>query len=258
MTRRHANGSELFLSMLRDVKDSRHDRIVHGSSPTAGKQLHEARIGSTYELSHPEHNLVDCRPLNFKWAVANVLHFFACTEEAGPLEAINPHAARFLTGDKWIGAYGAIAVPQLHEAVRRLRADVHTRRAVVSFADSVSPQDINRPACISHAHLLYQDDELSLDVYSRSCELVGVMPYDLVLLTNILLFAAGELELIHGSLVWHFGSLHTANPYDIDVAPKQKRLGGIVLPNHVLAEPDRAWDALLHPESYEEYRAWLI
>lgn len=175
-------------------------------SPTTGTTL-EAVPGQTFVLTRPLCNLVQRVPVDLRWAKANILHFFTGSEEAGMLRHYNKHADRFLTGDRWIGAYGAIALPQLHECVKQLIASPFTRRAVVSMGE-LTPQDINRPACWSFLHLLLGPNGLDLHVYQRSLSM-DVMPYDCALLCTVLRWASLEANLALGALRWTVGSLHS-------------------------------------------------
>jgi hypothetical protein len=206
----------------------------------------EAPAGCSFELREPKHNLVDCRSIDLRWATANVLHFFAATEEAGCLRKYNRFADRFLDGDRWLGAYGAIAKPQLDECIRVLSKDCNSRRAVVSMGGP-SPSDMNRPACWSHLHLLNHRDQLDLLVYQRSLNLRGVMPYDCILLCNILVWVASSLRMVAGSLRWTIGSLHTDGAEVPLLSSDRNR--GVVLPHSVLDDPVKCLHCLEHPEA---------
>lgn len=249
-----ANG--LYRAMERSVERERAPRASEdATSPQRGATV-EAEIGSSFVLAKPELNFLTSRPVNARWAAANTLHFFAATEEAGALRQYNRHAERFLTGDRWVGAYGAIAVPQLARCVELLRASTSSRRAVVSMGE-LGHQDINQPACWSFLHLLAQGGALSMFVYQRSLNLPGVFPYDCVVLTNVLHFCSKMLDLPMGRLHWTIGSLHAPEGW-APVAPTSQLASSLLLPFKLLAMPSACYDALERPSEYPEVKELLL
>lgn len=256
---RCANASELYRAMCSDIESTKRQRsVADPMSPTAGKTMVEAAFGRAYVLTTPKYNLVDCLNTDLRWAIANVLHFFADTEEAEVLLKYNRHAARFLdsSGTKWDGAYGAIAMPQIVDCVSRLQDDKHTRRAIVSMGEA-DVLTINRPACWSFLHFLSDGhNRLDLLCYQRSCAM-AVMPYDLVLLANILNVVSNQANMECGELHWHHGSLHrlTSNEHTVGL---RVRHSGITLPVPVLVNSTQCFDYLLHPESYGDEFAKIL
>lgn len=202
------NATEAHAAMIRAIRaGSRQRATTDRSSPTQQLTL-EASPGHTFTLKDPAHNLVRSRSVDLRWAVANVLHFFACTEEAGTLRRYCEHADRFLTGDKWFGAYGYTFLPGIKACVEHLRGSPSSRRAVAAVGD-LSNMDINRPPCWNVIHFLRDETSVDMLVYQRSLSM-SVMPYDCVLLTNVLSYVATALETRQGSLVWAVGSLHSS------------------------------------------------
>ncbi len=241
-----ANATELFMGMQSDLSVTR-TRQTGGNSPQQAV-TYEAMPCRTYELRYPAFNIVGARPIDIYWAVANVLHFFTGSEEAGSLRQYNKHAERFLTGDRWHGAYGAIALPQIERCVELLRSEASTRRAIVSMGE-IGTDDINRPACWSFLQFLHTDAGLNLCVYQRSLNLYGVMPYDCLLLSNILHYVAKKASLEPGRLYWTVGSLHNVanSPVGTSTAP---RLQGLLLPVAVLDKPTECAYMLEHKELF--------
>lgn len=239
------NATQLYNWMLFDIRSSGRCRTtVDPSSPTKGFTT-EARFGTDNTLLHPTDNFVaGTDPV---WCVANTLHFFSATERAAPLRKYNANADRFMTGDEWIGAYGAIAMPQLCGCIRLLKAHPATRRAVISMG-GFNPQDINRPACWSFLHFLKQDDRLHLQVYQRSLAL-HIAPFDCVLLTNILFHVSRSVGIPVGKLLWTVGSLHARKGAE-QLEDASER--GLVVRGDVLADPDRCWDLLESGFSVED------
>jgi len=241
---RCANACELYRGMWSAIREHKYVRRVE-SSPACDGFTFEAKPGTTFELTNPLFNVVTERPIDRRWALANVLHFFAATEEAGVLRKYNARAGKYLTGDRWIGAYGAIAVPQIEQCIAALQLDPFTRAAVVQMGGPI-PRDVNRPACWSHLHFLFGRYGLDLLVYQRSCNFTKVMPYDLVVLTNVLIRVAETLGRSVGSLFWTFGSLHSIEPNP--AFESGSRNESILVPSD--ASRDTCFDALRNPEAY--------
>lgn len=234
---------DLFCRMLNEISDYGARRQSADAASPCQQEVEEGPFGRQYTLYH-DYNVVRSRELNMAWAAANVLHFFAGTEDAGVLRRYNSYAERFLTGDKWHGAYGAIAMPQIRECVKLLLSSPHTRRAIVSMGD-VFAQDINRPACWSFLHFLMQGGDLHMYVYQRSLNVWGVMPYDAVLLTNIHKYVATATSNSCGKLLWAIGSLHTTSAA---ATHGERELRTMYAPYALLSEPAVCVNVLHDPE----------
>lgn len=239
-----ANATELYITMHEAIQKERWERTcTDPESPQTAPTI-EARPGCTFELRAPRNNVQICVPMDFRWAIANTLHFFAATEEAEMLENYNRHAKRFVIEGKWLGAYGAIAMPQVQECIARLKQYPTTRRAVVSMG-AYSPQDINRPACWSFLQFLSGRNGLNMLVYQRSLHLTKVMPYDLVVLSNLHMRVATEVGQPAGSLIWTVGSLHAVE------LPAPVYAGQRNMSIQVTADAATCLAALRDPQQYE-------
>jgi hypothetical protein len=190
--------------------------------------------------------VVGSRSVDLRWAVANVLYFFSGTEDAEVLLQYNRHACKYLCNGIWHGAYGAVAMPQVHECVSILRGDLGSRRAVVSMGDCLT-RDINRPACWSLLHFL-MCDRLELLVYQRSLSL-SVAPYDCVLLCGVLLHVAAELGQQPGALRWCIGSLHASA---VPPQPEHRPVPSVVLPLELTRSSALCSAALCDPSLLSE------
>lgn len=233
-----ANATELFLEMDSRISDGYTRQTDDGAQPA---ETREAWPGQSFTLRFPQANVVGCREVDRKWAGANVLHFFANTEEAGVLRQYNRFADKFLTGDKWLGAYGAIAVPQLRKCVEKLTKHPNTRRAIVDMG-GLEHDDINRPACWSFIQFLRTPHGLNMIVFQRSLNLYGVMPYDCILLTNIHNYVATLTSQTMGLFTWIFGSLHTIG----ELKPYHgQRNESMLYPVHTLADENECRRLLL-------------
>lgn len=228
-----ANATELFIAMKSAVDSEAAERTT-SDGPQASLTL-EAKPGCSFVLRSPDHNVPACKSVDLRWAAVNTLHFFAATEDASTLLQYNEHARRFLTGDRWLGAYGVKAVPQLELCVRKLKADPHSRRAIVNM-EGLENEDINRPHCWSCLHFLTYRGRLDMLVYQRSLNLFGVMPYDCVVLTNVHRHVAHSAGVPVGNLRWTVGSLHYPAGQTVDNAPRQRNLG-VLVPYDVMASP---------------------
>jgi len=238
---RCGNANELYRAMHSAIFEHRHERTTTDTCSARPGRTFEARMGSQFELTAPEHNVVTEVPIDMRWAIANALHFFSCTEEAAVLERYNRNAHRYLKDSLWRGAYGAIAMPQIDQCIAQLQISPHTRKAIVEMGHG--EVDVNRPACWSTLHFMTTRFGLGLHCYQRSCSM-SVAPFDLIVLTNVLCHVSRETRIPMGSLCWTFGSLHTDRAADFMSGP---RMLSMLLPP---LSRDQAYDALLNPESH--------
>lgn len=201
-----SSAAQTYLHMCDDIYGSGYRRKVSDARSPQLSDTYEAASGRQYVIE-PYNSAVEC---DRRWAAANVLHFFTGDEEAGVLRCYNKHADRFLTGDRLIGAYGPIALPQLRRCIDTLTSDTQSRRAFVSMGEAL-PIDVNRPACWNVLHFLSRGTTLDILVYQRSLNL-AVFPYDCVLFANILCFMAQNVGFNCGVVRWTIGSLHAVGP----------------------------------------------
>lgn len=239
------DASELFTQMSRAVHYFANKR----QSLTLGSPNHaetvEASPFQAFVLTNCLQNIPGQRSTHIHWAAANTLHFFYGSEDAKCLLRYNRLAERFAPNGHWDGAYGAIAMPQLRDCVDILTADPLSRRAIVTMGQAV-PLTINRPACWNTLQFLRVGHRLHMGCFQRSLHLQNVMPYDCVLLTNILNWTAWKLKLACGELHWTVGSLHTSL-----TAEERNRndANQCILPPDVLDDPMECKQWLYHPES---------
>jgi hypothetical protein len=247
------NATELYSEMLAAVMRCCSPRITTDSTSPTQQLVVEAEPSSTFVLQDVLSNVPAGRSVDLRWATANVLHFFSEREDAAPLRRYCKHADRFLDGDVWRGAYGACAVPQLRRCFELLREHPYSRRVVVSFGE-LRELTANLPRCMSFMQLLLGQRGLDLLVFQRSLSL-AVMPYDLVLLTNILGIASCAVKECIGALRWTVGSLH-ASTGDMPLSGSQAQ---VLLPPELLLDSGACWEALLEPWRLPEpFAGWLL
>lgn len=233
--------------MYEDIQRHCHIRSsVDSTSPRQGK-VYEALMYSSYRITEPLDNAPNVA-FDRRWAIANVLHFFCGTERAEPLLQYNEREAKkFLTpypstGEYiWHGAYGARAMPRLRGCIQLLNYDRDTRRAIVGMHNNVDYRTINTPHCWSLLQFLSDGEKLHMGVSQRSLSM-RVMPYDAVLLSNILCYVADHTQHVVGSIAWTVGSLHAT---DVTV-PGYALQSPIHLPMEVLDNPAVCWNLLLN------------
>lgn len=242
------SASRLFDQMVQAVNTHAYERQSTDPHSPQQQLTFEAEPTQRFVLPPCFDNVIEQRPVNTPWATANILHFFADTEDAAPLKKYNKYAERFAPNGKWVGAYGRIAMRQLRDCVLTLTRSPQSRRAFVSMGEA-QPVDLNRPCCWSYLGFLIQDGVLHMSVHQRSLNLFGVMAYDCTLLTNIHAWMAYMLECSSGPLTWVVDSLHYVQG---DMATRQPPQPGLWLPLDVLSEPEVCWDWLIHPEKTPE------
>lgn len=246
------DADQLYDEMLKAVACGRRRMVSDVMSPMRETTL-EAPLACSFNLRNPTLNVVSRKSICLKWATANAIHFFASTEEADMLPRYNARAERFAPNGVWRGAYGALAMPQIRTAIERLKRDCTTRRAVVTMP--TIDEDINNPPCWTSLHFLFDAPTLDMIVYQRSLNLHGVMPYDLVVLSNILLLVADESKLEAGTLRWIIGSLHTTSmETSVAAAPDTLRI-----PHWLARDPAMCLQVLRRPEQFvsEPLSSWL-
>lgn len=255
-----ANASELFRDMDNAIRTHMFVRESHDPTSPAQGAMVEALPSSTFVLEWPLYNLPDCKSVDLKWATAYTLHFFAETERAGCFRRYNKRAEEFLTGDRWIGAYGVIGMPGIRRCLSQLSLCRTSRRALTSMGGLEDAQDKNRPCCWSSLHFLSgQHGTLDMLVYQRSLNLHGVMVYDLVALTNIHNYVAVLLGMDLGSMRWTVGSLHCRADAAMSTNVGRMRTAGLVIAPEVLHDTAKCRSWLDEPEAAEEpYKSYLL
>lgn len=225
------------------------------ASPSKGPLI-EAKPFSQFTVQRPMDNAA-ARAFDRRWAIANALHFFADTERAEVLRKYNKHADRFLTPYPsleqyvWHGAYGAACMEQVRRCVTLLQSHPDSRRAVVTMGSASQQHTINTPQCWNCLHFLQgTDSRLHAHCYQRSLSM-RVMPYDAVVLTNVLCYVAHSCKMQVGTLTWTVGSLHAEELVD-ELATTDVPQDPVLLPMETMYNPTMAWAWL------NEEKLWTI
>lgn len=246
------NATQAYVKMQEAIRSHSFTRTVTDNTSPRQEAVYEAPMFSRFVLNEPCTN-VPTIPLDRRWAIANVLHFFADTDRAAPLLGYNEkQARRFIAMNGfgewlWEGAYGYYAMDKVRECVKLLLADRMTRRAIVSMGNDCDYRSVNLPHCWNLLQFLSDGDALHVGVSQRSLSM-RVYPYDLVVLSNVLRYVAMKTNHNIGSLTWTIGSLHADDPRTAGYYDQTS----IQLPLEVMSDPKLAWSWL------EDEDLWTI
>lgn len=105
------------------------------------------------------------------------------------------------------GAYGIRWIDQLPTLIKRLKNDLYTRQAVVTFwrPDLDESKDI---PCTIGLHFIFRDGKLNLTAWMRSNDLWLGVPYDTFTFCQLLNLVAAELKVEIGWYQLNVSSLH--------------------------------------------------
>ena len=107
----------------------------------------------------------------------------------------------------WRGANGA-RVDQIENVIARIKSDPQSRRLIVSAWNPAEIDKVALPPC----HVLFQfhvqDEELSCQLYQRSCDLFLGVPFNIASYSLLTMMVAQVCDLKPGDFVHTFGDLH--------------------------------------------------
>lgn len=160
------------------------------SSPDRGKPMPE--ISVILQISDPTDRLIYAKPVNIFNMVGLWIYLLRGSDKLSEIEFYNPIARKFVDeeisitrlranwGERIFGT-GAIA-----RIITLLRTNPSTRRAVISVFSQhdIGIESRNLP-CLSSIQFLLNDHKLDMYTTMRSQAAIGVMPYDLFLLTML-------------------------------------------------------------------------
>ncbi len=183
---------------------------------TADRVTYEI-VSPTVKISDPRNRLLPdtCRSTNKGFAFANYLWALTPGAEASQVIAYNARGRAFTDegGQLVCGLsrrlIGDASHSPLRDLIRLMRRDPDTRRAYLGFIYPADLRDEPKDfSCFGSLQFLHRQGRLDCIVSMRSQSLIGVMPYDVVLLTMVQETVANELGFDLGSYYHHCGSLH--------------------------------------------------
>ena len=206
----YSNLETAYVNMLEDIQD------MGISSSPRGMGTKEL-IGYGFIINNPYDRIVSIkqREVNPFYLVGNLLWVLSQSEDLDFINYYNPRGVNFSDDGKILrGAYGKRifdkdGVNQFHQAIRELKLDPDSRRALVSIH---MPQhdwtgSIDTP-CTADFGLLIREKHLIMINHMRSQSAAFVMPYDIFLMTMLHEIAANELETELGHYQHFCNSLH--------------------------------------------------
>jgi hypothetical protein len=211
--------------------------------PRAATEL----LGYTFRLRDPTLVVLDrpAAPVNVPFIAANLLWAVAGSDRVEEIDYWNGRAAAFADEANRIpSALGprlavVAADGQLQAALRRLRTDPETRRAVMMLLQPsdlvVSTRDV---PCIAMLQLLLRAGRLHAVAVMRSQSALLVLPYDVPVLAGLQSLMAAELGVPVGTYTHFAGSLHVYDdelPLAEEVATAQPRSVRLPAPPSIAA-----------------------
>ncbi|MEV6671015.1 thymidylate synthase [Streptomyces sp. NPDC051162] len=183
---------------------------------TAERVTYEV-ISPTVRIRDPRNRLLPgtCRHTNRGFAFANYLWALTPGASADQVIAYNARGKAFTDDNGTLVCglsqrlIGDGTTSPLRDLIALMRRDLSTRRAYLGFIHPADLRDEPRDfSCFGSLQFLHRDGRLDCIASMRSQSLIGVMPYDVVLLTMVQETVANELGLALGSYYHHCGSLH--------------------------------------------------
>ncbi|MGX1855716.1 thymidylate synthase [Streptomyces sp. NPDC055299] len=179
---------------------------------------------ATYEVISPTVKILDprnrllpggCRRTNLGFAFANYLWALTPGAEASQVISYNERGRDF-TDEKGSLVCGLSkrligdgSQSPLKDLIDLMKRDINTRRAYIGFVYPSDLRDEPRDfSCFGSMQFLHRHGRLDCIASMRSQSILGVMPYDIALLTMVQETVANELDLDLGSYYHHCGSLH--------------------------------------------------
>lgn len=206
----YGNLETAYINTLEDIQD------MGISSSPRGMGTKEL-IGAGFIISEPNDRIISLkeREINPFYLVGNLLWVLSQSNDVKFINYYNPRGYNFSDDGKILrGAYGKRifdmdGVNQLHQAIRELKLDPDSRRALVSIH---MPQhdwtgSLDTP-CTADFGLLIRNGYLTMINHMRSQSAAFVMPYDIFLMTMLHEIIANELETELGQYQHFCNSLH--------------------------------------------------
>lgn len=177
------------------------------------------------------------RKLNTKIAAVESLQLLGGVLHPEAMLKASPAFSEFMDGGTFHGGYGQRTRAQLPVAVRRLREDHHSRRALITMWDPLHDlflEGVHDYPCTIALQFLVRDDRLLLHTHMRSNDAWRGLAYDVFVFTQLQLAVAAALNLEPGVYTHHATSLHI---YDSDLEDIHRMLTADDEPKDYEADP---------------------
>lgn len=233
------NGLRLVLELGEPVPSVR-DPLSVGSAFGQRSRPSREVLAVNLGLRDPRQRLImnPLRGVDSAFALASAVTAVTGNESLDFITTFNPRGRDFSDDGKTLpnshGARLINGVPggQLQAAVKTLKSDESSRRAVVSVHNAADLLGQSRDVpCVVALHFMVRQGELRCVTFMRSQSALMVLPYDLYAFTFLQEVVASELELKLGPY-WHMASSFHLYDDDLDLAreivlahdPAQSRL----------------------------------
>ena len=206
------NMDALYLNSLLSLASdgNRVSGVGDSSSPGSSDSFIE-ESPAVITLTNPRHRVTRARKLDVFNAVGQFLWIISGSTKQEDIEFYNDIAKFFADDDsgELYGPWGERISPQLDSIVSTLQKDPSSRRAIIPV---FIPKDVgyssrNLPCC-SSIQFLIRDGRLSCNVTMRSSNALGVLPYDLFMLTMVHEYVASFIPAPLGEFRFIANSFH--------------------------------------------------
>lgn len=226
----HSEKGNLRSSWVRETMDD--------SSPDRGKPMLEKSI--MLEIENPRHRLVYAKDTDIFNYVGQWIYLMGGSEHVDPISFYNPIARRFV--DEGVdpvrlrASWGSrlFGNGNVERLIDLLNRSPHTRRAVLTVfaAEDLAVSSRNLPCLVSMQFVL-QGGKLNCFTTMRSQAAVGVMPYDLFILTMLHEYVAMKTNMELGTYT-HFAPVCGVRVNEIPILRKVVGVG----PTHAESMPE--------------------
>ena len=193
----------------------KHDRTGTGTLSVFGHQMRfDLRAGFP---------LITTKKVHVKSIVHELLWFLAGDTN---VKYLNEHGVTIW--DKWADEHGnlgpvygaqwrdwrgenGVRVDQIDNLIAQIKKNPDSRRLIVTAWNPAEIDKMALPPCHVLFQFYVQDDELSCQLYQRSCDLFLGVPFNIASYSLLTMMVAHVVDLVPGNFVHTFGDLHLYN-----------------------------------------------
>ncbi|HHB93479.1 MAG TPA: thymidylate synthase [Thioploca sp.] len=206
-----------YLQLIQDVLTNgtqKHDRTGIGTLSIFGRQL-RFNLATGFPL-------LTTKKLHFKSIAYELLWFLNGDTN---IKYLNDNGVRIW--NEWADENGELGplygkqwrswptksgkIDQISEAIKQLKGNQDSRRIIVSAWNVAELDKMALPPC----HLLFQfyvaNNQLSCQLYQRSCDLFLGVPYNIASYALLTMMVAQQCDLQLGEFIWTGGDVHLYN-----------------------------------------------